>query len=190
MIKEINKTITVSILSAIVYIIFGIIMIINPHTAIEVVSISLGVIMGVVGIVSIIKFLFDKSKYNFTGFGFAGGIISLILAFLLLFKYKELLTIIPLILGIVIIINGASKTEYILTLKRQIGSNWNLMFVLTIVEIILGIILIFNPFETTLTITQIIGVFVIIYSIVDIIECVMLKGEIKKAKDIMEKIEQ
>lgn len=188
MIKEINRTILISILSAVIYIVFGIIMIINPHIAIEVVSISLGIIVGVIGIASIIKFIIEKKKYNFTGFGFAGGIISLIIAFLLLFKYKELASLIPIILGILIIINGALKTEYVIGLKRAVSSNWLMLLILGIVEMILGIVLIFNPFSSSLAITQIIGIFVVIYSIVDIIECVMLKIEISKTKKEVEEV--
>lgn len=186
MIKQINKTILVSILSAVIYIIFGVIMIINPDTAIELVAVSLGSIMGIVGTISIIRFLIDKNKYNFTGFGFAGGVISVVLALLILFKYKELLTLIPLILGIVIIINGALKTEFVMTLKREPDSNWWIMFGLTMVEIVLGVILVFNPFPTAIAITQIVGLFIVTYSIVDIIECVMLKAEINRIKKEMQ----
>ena len=95
--------------------------------------------------------------------------------------------IIPIVLGIIIIINGAKKTEYVIALRRQFNSNWLILLVLGLVEIVLGIVLIFNPFESSLALTQIIGIFVIAYAVIDIIECVMLKMEIGRIKKIIEK---
>lgn len=186
MIKEINVSIIVSILSAIVYIVFGVIMILNPHIAINVIATCFGVIVGIIGLAFILKYLLDKNKYEYSGFGFTVGIIFVILALLLFFKFEQLAMLIPIVLGILIIINGAKKTEYIIALRKKVNSNWLMLLVLGLVEIVLGIVLIFNPFESSLALTQIIGIFIIAYSVVDIIECVMLKMEIGKVKKIMQ----
>ena len=183
MIKEINVSIVVSILSAIVYIVFGVIMILNPHIAINVIATSLGIIIGLIGLAFILKYLLDKNKYEYSGFGFTVGVIFLILALLLFFKFEQLAMLIPIVLGILIIINGAKKTEYIIALRKKVNSNWLMLLVLGLVEIVLGIVLIFNPFESSLAL---IGIFIIAYSVVDIIECVMLKMEIGKVKKIMQ----
>ena len=62
MLKEINKAIEVSILTAIVYIIFGVIMIISPQTAISVIATLLGAIIGIIGLVFILKYIIDKTS--------------------------------------------------------------------------------------------------------------------------------
>ena len=188
MLKEINKAIEVSILTAIVYIIFGVIMIISPQTAISVIATLLGAIIGIIGLVFILKYIIDKTKHNFAVFGLSIGIILIILSLLMFFKHEQIAMIIPIILGIIITINGAIKLEYIISQKSKINTNWFILTILAIVEIVLGLVLIFNPFESSLAITQIIGIFIIAYSVIDIIESLMLKIEFKKMKKDIENI--
>lgn len=182
MLKQINKAILVSMLTAVIYILFGTIMIISPQTAIGIIATLLGGIIGVIGLIFVLKYIIDKTKHKFSVFGLSIGIVLIIFSLLMFFKHGQIAMIIPIILGIIISVNAAIKLEYIISQKNKLNSNWFILTILAVVEIVLGLVLMFNPFESSLAITQIIGIFVIAYAVVDIIESIMLKIEIKKMK--------
>ena len=59
------------------------------------------------------------------------------------------------------------------------------MLVTVIIGFICGLFLVFNPFSSTLTITRIIGIFMIIHSIVDMYQTNLIKKEVKKIEKII-----
>ena len=76
------------------------------------------------------------------------------------------------------LINGVTKLSYSLTLNKN--KNAASSIIISLVIVILGILLIFNPFAGAKKIVQILGIIIIIYSILDLLECLAIKTVIKK----------
>ena len=79
------------------------------------------------------------------------------------------------ILGIWIIINAVTKFQYALVLKRIKKDDWKYTLLIAILTFAWGIVLLINPLESALKATQVIGVFIIIYAVLDIIDSFVLK---------------
>ena len=81
-----------------------------------------------------------------------------------------LAVIFPTILGIWIIVNSVTKFQYSLLLKKLNKSDFKYTLIISLLTFIWGLILLINPLKTVLRVTQIIGIFIIIYAVLDIID--------------------
>ncbi len=181
-IKRMNIT---SIIFSVVFILIGAFLLARPEDAIHLVSYALGILLILWGIISIIQFFTDKESDSYLEIGFIIGVFIFIFGLIIIIKPNIVASIIPLLLGIWMLINGVTKLSYALTLNKLTSAAGSIIISLLIV--ILGILLIFNPFEGAKTLVQILGVCIIIYSILDVIESFVIKGILKKEiKDTIE----
>lgn len=176
-VKKMNMT---SIIFSIIFILIGAFLLARPEDAIHLVSYALGIILLLWGAISIVQFFTDKESQNYLDFGFVVGVFVFIFGIIVLVKPNTIASIIPLLLGIWMLINGVTKLSYALTLNKQNNAAGSI--IISVLIIILGILLIFNPFAGAQTLVQILGVIIIIYSALDLAECFAIKRVIKKDK--------
>ena len=86
-------------------------------------------------------------------------------------------------LGLFLIINGATKINYGLWLKRGNSGAWLVTLVAGILLVILGIMIVFNPF-TAFALTQITGAFLIISGVLNLSDAITFKISSKEIMDI------
>lgn len=173
--QRINEFFKSNIFSSVLLMILGFILAIKPNTVISIIAYAVAIILLAMGINAIIKYIQDHNQ----AFNLFGGIISITFSVFLFFRYETIISFIPFILGIYIIINNALKIEYILRMKSSHNPKYLNVLVTVIINFICGLFLVFNPFSSTLTITRIIGILIVIYSILDIYQSYVLKKEIE-----------
>ena len=77
------------------------------------------------------------------------------------------------------IINGVSKIQFSLVLKRENIKSFPVSLALAIVITCCGIIFITNPFKGAVAITKIIGMVIILYSILDMFDFLFIHKNVK-----------
>ncbi len=174
-IGSMNKT---SIIFSIIFMLLGLFLILKPEDAIHLVSYALGMILLIWGLVSIVKFFSNKESQNYLEFSFIVGVFVFIFGVIILIKPNTIANIIPLLLGIWMLINGVTKLSYSLSINRNNPAPGSI--IVSGLIIICGILLIFNPFSGAKALTQIIGGTLILYSILDLIECITIKSTVNK----------
>lgn len=174
-VKKMNLT---SIIFSIIFILIGAFLLARPEDAIHLVSYALGIILLVWGVISVVQFFSNKESQSYLEFGFIVGVFVLIFGIIILIKPDTIASIIPLLLGIWMLINGVTKLSYSLTLNKN--RNAASSIIISLIIVILGILLIFNPFAGAKKIVQILGIIIIIYSVLDLLECLAIKTVIKK----------
>lgn len=168
-----------NIVTSIIILLFGIFIFIKPDTTVKTISFLLGIILLLTGLNSIVNAFSNKENPN--NLNIAVGIIIMIPALILFFNPTIIASIIPLLIGIYMIISAAFKLQYLYSLKTLTNA-WDIsVVVVTIVTLILGVLLVFNPFGGVIAITKLIGIFLMIYAILDIINNINIK---KKVKDV------
>ena len=167
-----------SFVTSLCLILLGIFLLLKPETTISLISYLLGLFVGIIGISGIVKHF--KNKNQTFNLDLSYGIICLIISMILIFNTKALASIIPSIIGIFIIINSTMKIQYTMLFKKQSNTIWISTLVLSIITLLCGIILIFNPFGSAIVVTKLIGIFIIVYSISDLIECYLIKKNLNK----------
>ncbi len=176
--KGLNKIFNLSIITSVIIFVLGVFLFFEPDTIIRMISIILGVIILIPGITSLLDYRKTKYQPNLVT-----GVITVIIGLILIINTKFVASILPFILGIYFVINGINRLQYALELKRQKISPYRSSFFLSLLIIICGILFIINPFGGAVTITQVIGIFMIIYAILDIWNSMIIKKEMKQTRD-------
>ena len=175
--KEMNRFFSLSMMTSVIIFVLGIFLFIQPDTIIRMISIVLGAIILIPGITSLIDY--SKTKYQPN---LITGVITVIIGLILIINTKLVASILPFILGIYFIINGINRLQYALDLKKQKMIPYRTSFFLSILIIVCGILFIINPFGGAIVITQVIGIFMVIYSILDICNSIVIKREMKQCQ--------
>lgn len=175
--KSMNRTLWISIISSIIFILLGIILVSHPETSLVIMSYTVCILLGANGVYQLIMGYTNTTLSLFDGF--SGGILSIILGILILVKPDTLSIVIPIAIGLWFIISSSYKLRIALALRSMNESIWLLLFVMAILMMLCGIILILNPLSGMVAITRMIGILIMIYSIIDIVEAVMIKKNMK-----------
>lgn len=169
--EEIKKGMNKIFNASVIILVLGIFLFIQPDTIIHMISIILGGIILIPGITSLIDYF--KNKYQPS---LISGVITIIIGMILIVNTKLVASILPFILGIYFIVNGINRLQYALQLKRQ-AINYSTSLVFSILIIICGILFIINPFGGALVITKVMGIFMIIYAVLDLANTIFIKKE-------------
>lgn len=121
------------------------------------------------GIPTILLFFFNKNKTGSSALFFVIGILAALFGIWILITPESLITLIPTIIGIAIIIDSAFNIAAAMHISRQEGGRWKLSLTFAILTILLGLILILKPLGVANVITMLIGIFLIINGITDIV---------------------
>ena len=169
-----------SILTSLVLVILGILLVTFSDETIIAISYFIGGVLVLIGVVGIIDYI-RKIKTNYKSeLDLIYGIVTIILGVLIITHPKSIATIINYVLGVIIIINSASKFNYSLQLKNNSNNIWKTTMLVSILTAICGIVLIFNPFKGATTIVIIIGIIIIVYGVLDIISTLFIKRNYEK----------
>ncbi len=152
------KSIKVNILgSAVLCIILGIILVVYPNTSLTVVCRAVGVIILITGLGMIFSYLRSESKGILAKTGLVFGTILAIVGGFLVLRPLGLISIIPIIFGILFIYHGLANMRQALELRQYKDNGWWLPVLIAATTIILGVFIINNPFGTMDVVMRIIG---------------------------------
>jgi len=177
--KGFSKVFVSSILSSVIFVALGIFLFTKPETTISTISYVLGIIIILLGSFAFGKYFQSREEGSKFNFSLIYGVLSFIIGLILILNPTALATLIPFVIGFWMVINSTVKIQYSLNLKQYENKAWIPTFVIGLLTLICGLVMIFNPFEGALLITKMIGLFIIIYSILDIVEAFLLNKNIK-----------
>ena len=155
-----------SILSSLALLVLGILLVFKSETTVMMISYVIGGILIAIGFIAEINYFKNHDKQlTIEDIEIFHGLACIILGILAVENPKTIASIIPLVIGVIMIANGAIKLQYSMELRKENCKLWVYTLVLSIVMAVCGVILIFNPFKGALLITRIVGIFILIYSI-------------------------
>ncbi len=176
-----KRMIWYSIGTALITVITGIILLLVPELSGKVLGMIVGIIFLIEGINSIYKY-FHREGAKLYNLNLVFGVIYAVLGVVIILVPSSVVEFITICLGIYMIVNGASKVNYALWLKRGNEDSWLITLATGILVAIVGILVIFNPFAS-LTLTKLAGAFLIITGILDFMDTILFKN---RSKEIME----
>lgn len=176
-----KRMIIYSILTSILTVAAGVVLLLVPELTNKVVGIIAGIIFLIEGINSIYKY-FHREGAKFYNLNLVFGVLYSILGVVIIIYPFTVVEFVTVCLGLYMIINGASKVNYALWLKRGNEDSWLITLATGILVAIVGVLVIFNPFAS-LTLTKLAGAFLIITGILDFMDTILFKN---RSKEIME----
>lgn len=183
--KYMSKMSQFSMVNLIMFVLVGLFLVIEPATTLSMISYILGLIILIHGIVNLVRYYVNKDKNNLFDFGLVLGIIEVVVAIIFISTPEFVASIIPLILGIWILVNGIFKLQFALNLKSAQSDSWTHSLIISIVSIVFGVVLISNPFGGAVIITRIIGIFLIIYAVVDFLQSRTIKKKLQEGVEFI-----
>lgn len=150
----------------------GVRLLTNPVEFTNTVVVLFGVIMLVIGVVSVIRALQVKASTGLPyRLGLWGGIFDLIIGAICVFWSSKVVSLFPvlvMIYGIIMVVSGIHKFRNYLALKDLgINRSW-LVALAAILSIVLGVIVFLNPFTATDAAWTYTGIFLIVEGVVDL----------------------
>lgn len=176
--KLMQKFFRSSLVTSIVLMILGVLLILQSEVTIITISYIIGTLLIALGAIAIIKFVKNVNSITREDLDIVYGTVTIILGVIVIYNPEAIASIIPIIIGIGIVISSATKLQYAIELKENLSSQWKTTMIISIISAICGVILICNPFKGAVVIMQIIGGFIIVYSILDIISTITIKKNV------------
>ena len=187
-----NKLSINNLIYALIFLVFGIFLLTGTETIIGIVSKVVGSIFVIIGIVKAIIYIYMKGKVG--DYSINDLLIGLIAIFcgVILIIYSEALSFaIRIIIGLWILFSSINRIILAISIKRELQDGFWVYLSTGLVMFISGILLITGLFS------QILGVFVIIYAISEIVDYIYFKvtyketnvtGKTKKSKKKVDRL--
>lgn len=172
---EIKKVIWPSLLSSIFLLLLGLLLFFKSSETLVGISYLIGGILIALGVIAIISFLRNKTKDVFLQLNIVYGVVSIVAGIFLVTVPEFIGSIIPIVVGIAVIISSSFKVQQALVLKNLDNRYFLPSLIMAILCLICGVGILFNPFTSAVVVTQIIGLFMIIYAILDIVNSFILR---------------
>ena len=175
---EAEKTFWTTLVSTVLFVVFGTYLLFKPDLAITIISRLLTLITAAIGIFGLYKYLTRKTKEKKIDINIIYSIVSFIIAIIVYINPLAISSLIPIVLGTYMLINTILKINYLKQLNKNKNQDFGTSILIFIIMLILGLIMIFNPLKAVLNINQTMGIIIVFYSILDLILCYLFKNNI------------
>lgn len=170
-------------ISGAVLILAGLVLLLFPAATTRMIAYVAAVILILMGTAQIIGyFRYEPGMGRYSG-GLVLGIFLILVGLLIYYKAEVVISIIPVVLGVIIIFSGLAKLQQAIDLARMSAKRWSTVLATALLNLILGGVIVFNPFSTVMTLLRFVGVGLIYSGVSDIIATVYLSRETKNYRD-------
>ncbi len=171
---------TSSLLMCIVEILIGILLLINPVGFTSGIIVCGGIILTLMGIVSIIKYFFTNAEDAAESGNLGKGILLTVLGLFCTFKSVWFLVTFPvitLLYGVIILVTGIAKLQNAVNMLRLKHSYWFVALIGAVLSLIFAVLIITNPFTSTAVLWSFIGISLLVEAVADIFAYIFAKKE-------------
>lgn len=174
--KYLKKDAMESILAAVIFLIIGVLFVRNPEAIKITFSYVIGGIFALLGILKIINYFVEKGNEDFFNYDLVFGIIALIIGIILITQYSFINTLFRISIAIWLIYSGLIRGTTAMKLKSFELKNWWVVLVSAILMVLAGIYIM--SFAGIIEVA--LGVIMICYAVVDIINGILFMVDIDK----------
>lgn len=173
--KILKKTGYVSMLESILFAILGVVLIAKPEETVKVISYILGACFILVGIYKIASYMQVNNKDSVYSYHLIYGVMAIVIGLIAIVYSSTIGTIFRIVIGIWIIYSSVVRASSSLRLKASKSNIWIYPMIISIIMFGCGLYIALN--EGTIIIT--VGILMLIYAIMDIIENIIFIRHIK-----------
>lgn len=115
------------------------------------------------------------------------GVMALVLGLFIIFNPLSIASVLTIMLGIWLIISGLLKIFYGGYLKYSNEESWLITIVIGSMTILFGVLMIINPFEPTIYMTEVAGIFTALYCVLDVTNNWLFRKRFKNLVEVFNK---
>lgn len=179
MLVFIRSTIT-SFWTAAVTVILGILLVVFPSASVTIFCTGAGIALIVYGLTYLFRYWQGKRQNVSLNTELFFGLVLIILGLLFLAVPKIIFSILPFMLGALLLLTGLCKIPLVRdALKIPLPHAW-LFFLSALIPVILGLILLFNPFGAVTSLIVFFGICLIVNGALDIFGYFFSRNKLQK----------
>ena len=157
-----------TLLVSLLYVIMGIIMLLNPGFILDAVNYIVGIFILLYGVIYIARFLARNALNTLSKFSLLAGLLCITFGVYILLNPTLLSSIIPFAAGMLLLVDGLGKLKDALAFKKVNYRRWWIGLVVAILFVGFGIYMIVNAFNVSKLIIRIIGAILIVDAVSDL----------------------
>lgn len=144
--------------NAVIMVVLGLILVIWPDILGNILCYILGGALVLMGVFQLIGFIRGERLGFYNKFNMLMGLVLVLLGIWVCTKPHVVLSIIPVVVGIIILLHGLMDIQYTLDIRKSGNSKWWIGLIAALLTAIFGFVLIFNPFAAYEVTMMIIGI--------------------------------
>lgn len=156
------------VLLSVAYLVLGILLLVFPGGSGKVVCYVCAAILCVFGLTYLVSYFARGAQNSLLRMDFAIGLIALLVGIYVFARPEVVLSILPVVLGVVMIVDGIVKLQKALDLARIRDSYWLLLLLLAVLTAVLGVLMLVDPFATAEALIMFIGISMIVGGVSDL----------------------
>ena len=165
---------------SIVYIILGLLMILNPGFISNAINYVIGFLIILYGVVYIINLLTKKEEYILNRFNFFSGVMCISFGLFLVLNPEILQKLIPFCGSIIIFVDAIYQIRNSIVLKKNGYKYWYINLIVAGIFILFSVFVMIKAKEITETLIGVLGGVLLFDAILDIYTTIMLNKTVKK----------
>lgn len=174
---KINRS-TGNLLTCIFEILVGILLLINPVGFTSGIIIVFGIVLAVIGVISLIRYFRADAETASQENGLVKGLIFAIFGLFCAFKSEWFIITFPLLTvlyGILTLISGVSKVQWAVDMLRAKQKYWFVEVIGAALTIVCAVLILSNPFTSTAFLWTFISVTMIVEGVIDLVAFILGK---------------
>lgn len=175
--KEMNKN---AVITSVMYIIVGIILTLFPASTARTIGYAFATVILIVGLGFLYRFIIKETAYCFVGNELVIGVVLVLASIYVYARVDSVVSIIPVLLGIVVIVSGITKLQNAIGLRKMQYQGSTAVLAFAVLNIFFGVVLVFNPFSAVTTLIMLIGLGLIFSGITDLFTTFWIAKNIHK----------
>ena len=166
-----------SIITSLGFAILGLVIAYNPNTTFQIISYALGGILIAYGVIKILEYLRIKDINSMYTAELSFGVIAALFGIVVIVYSDMIEAMIRVLIGIWIIYSGIMRLGLAINLQKIDTDNkiWLMVLFIALTMLICGVYIVLNPGTVMMTI----GIIIVIYAIMDIIEEIIFMNNMK-----------
>ena len=170
------------ILVAVAGFILGLLLLLFPESSGLIICYICAAAVVIFGVMHLVSYFIHKAPEHIFRYDLAQGLIGLALGIYLFMRPELLLGVLPMVLGIVVIVDSVIKLQNSFDLARLGYRFWWISLILSLCTGTLGALMLLNPFATAQVLLMFIGISLISNSLVDFWNVLFLSRRIRQVK--------
>lgn len=164
------KTNASGIFTCLLEILVGILLLLNPVGFTEFIIIVVGIVLLLMGLLSIIKYFRTDIKDAMNSQLLSKGLIILLIGGFCTLKSEWFIATFPIltvVYGVAILLAGLGKIQWMMDAIRLKRGKWFLPAISALLSVVCGIVIIMNPFSSTVALWMFTGISLIVEAVFD-----------------------
>ena len=163
-----KKELARQVITAVIYIVLGVILARNPGMSASLLCTGIGVCALAYGAITLLFYFLRSGDEDASRFTLPAGIAFAAMGIFCLVAPGVVLSVIPLLFGIVLLIDGAEKLGRALELRRAGFARWGVVACVGVIIMLFGLMLVMRPFAAVESIMIMFGALLIADGAIDV----------------------